>query len=165
HRGPRASAQSRARHLRRGRVRGAARPRPALQPHARPRLAPPRPRRRAHRGGPPRLGLLRRRPLGPARAGRPRLITAWYFTVERPMPSYKCLLYEVKDPIATLTLNRPERLNALGDTLREDFYDAVLRAGADPEVRVMVITGAGKGLCSGGDAKAMEAAQEARRGQ
>ena len=48
------------------------------------------------------------------------------------MPSYKCLLYEVKDAIATLTLNRPERLNALGDTLREDFYDAVLRAWDHP---------------------------------
>ena len=37
------------------------------------------------------------------------------------MPTYKCLLYEVKDAIATLTLNRPERLNALGDTLRDDL--------------------------------------------
>ena len=65
------------------------------------------------------------------------------------MPAYKCLLYEVKDAVATLTLNRPERLNALGDTLREDLHDAVVRASGDPEVRVMVITGAGKGFCSG----------------
>src|SRR5215813_941843 len=77
------------------------------------------------------------------------------------MPHYKCLLYAVKDAIATLTLNRPERLNALGDTLRDDLHDAVLRATADPEVRVIVLTGAGKGFCSGGDVKAMNEAKEA----
>ena len=76
------------------------------------------------------------------------------------MTTYKCLLYEVKDAIATLTLNRPDRLNALGDTLRDDLHDAVLRAGADPGVRAMVITGAGKGFCSGGDVKAMNEAKE-----
>lgn len=69
--------------------------------------------------------------------------------------SYKCLLYEVRDRIATLTLNRPERLNALGDTLRDDLYDAVSRAAADPDAGVLVITGAGRGFCSGGDVKAM----------
>jgi enoyl-CoA hydratase/carnithine racemase len=77
--------------------------------------------------------------------------------------TYECLLYEVKDGIATLTLNRPDRLNALGGTLREDLYDAVTRAGADPEVRVMVITGAGKGFCSGGDVKAMGEAKAGQR--
>src|SRR5262245_22005917 len=71
------------------------------------------------------------------------------------MSSYKCLLYDAKDGIATLTLNRPERLNALGDTLREDLHDAVTRAAEDESVRVMVVTGAGKGFCSGGDVKAM----------
>ena len=44
------------------------------------------------------------------------------------MTDYKSLIYEVKDAVATLTLNRPERLNALGGTLRDDLYDAVLRA-------------------------------------
>lgn len=74
--------------------------------------------------------------------------------------TYKCLLYEVKDGIATLTLNRPERLNALGDTLREDLQDAVTRASDDAEVRVMVVTGAGKGFCSGGDVKAVAERKE-----
>jgi 2-(1,2-epoxy-1,2-dihydrophenyl)acetyl-CoA isomerase len=69
--------------------------------------------------------------------------------------TYKCLLFDVKERIATLTLNRPERLNALGDTLREDLYDAVTRCATDPEVGVLVITGAGKGFCSGGDVKSM----------
>ena len=65
--------------------------------------------------------------------------------------TYKCLLYTVQDRIATLTLNRPERLNALGDTLREDLYDAVMKSVADPNVGVLVITGAGRGFCSGGN--------------
>ena len=77
--------------------------------------------------------------------------------------TYACLLYEVKDGIATLTLNRPERLNALGGTLRQDLHDAVTRAGADPEVRVMVVTGAGKGFCSGGDVKVMGEAKAGQR--
>jgi len=69
--------------------------------------------------------------------------------------TYTCLLYEVRNRIATLTLNRPERLNALGDTLRDDVYDAVAKSAADPSVGVLVITGAGRGFCSGGDVKAM----------
>ena len=69
--------------------------------------------------------------------------------------SYKCLLYVVKDGIATITLNRPERLNALGDTLRDDLQDALTLAGDDPAVRVLIVTGAGTGFCSGGDVKAM----------
>jgi 2-(1,2-epoxy-1,2-dihydrophenyl)acetyl-CoA isomerase len=74
--------------------------------------------------------------------------------------TYKCLLYDVEDGVATLTLNRPERLNALGDTLREDLHDAVTHAAADPEVRVMIVTGAGKGFCAGGDVKAMNDGKE-----
>ncbi len=77
--------------------------------------------------------------------------------------TYECLIYEVKDRIATLTLNRPDRLNALGGTLRQDLHDAVTRTSADPEVRVMVITGAGKGFCSGGDVKAMSEAKAGTR--
>jgi enoyl-CoA hydratase/carnithine racemase len=69
--------------------------------------------------------------------------------------TYECLLYDVKDRIATITLNRPERLNALGGTLREDMYDALLKAGADDNVGAIVVTGAGRGFCSGGDVKSM----------
>ena len=77
--------------------------------------------------------------------------------------TYECLIYEVKDAVATLTLNRPDRLNALGGTLRDDLHDAITRSAADPEVRVMIITGAGKGFCAGGDVKAMNEAKEGRR--
>ena len=61
------------------------------------------------------------------------------------------LLYDHTDGIVTLTLNRPDRLNALGDTLREELYDAMIRASDDPEARVIVLTGAGRGFCAGGD--------------
>jgi 2-(1,2-epoxy-1,2-dihydrophenyl)acetyl-CoA isomerase len=77
--------------------------------------------------------------------------------------TYECLLYEVKDGVATLTLNRPERLNALGGTLRDDLHDAITRSSGDSDVRVMVITGAGKGFCAGGDVKAMNEAKEGKR--
>ena len=77
--------------------------------------------------------------------------------------TYECLIYEVKDSIATLTLNRPDRLNALGGSLRDDLHDAVTRSAADPEVRVLIITGSGKGFCAGGDVKAMNEAKEGRR--
>ena len=77
--------------------------------------------------------------------------------------TYECLLYEVKDGVATLTLNRPDRLNALGSSLRDDLHDAITRSSTDPDVRVMVITGAGKGFCSGGDVKAMQEAKDGKR--
>lgn len=69
--------------------------------------------------------------------------------------TYECLIYDVKDRVATLTLNRPERLNALSDTLRDDFYDALMKSAANPDVGVLVVTGAGRGFCSGGDVKTM----------
>jgi enoyl-CoA hydratase/carnithine racemase len=77
--------------------------------------------------------------------------------------AYKCLLYDVQDGIATLTLNRPERLNALGDTLRGDLYDAMTQASSDPGVRVIILTGAGRGFCAGGDVKAMNEANVRNR--
>src|SRR3981189_130927 len=77
--------------------------------------------------------------------------------------SYECLLYETKDHVATLTLNRPDRLNALGGTLREDLTAGLTHAIDDPDVRVIVITGAGKGFCAGGDVKAMQDANQAGR--
>ncbi len=78
--------------------------------------------------------------------------------------AYECLLYEVKDQIATLTLNRPERLNALGGTLREDLHDAITKSAQDDDVRVLVITGAGRGFCSGGDVKSMSERNQSGRG-
>jgi enoyl-CoA hydratase/carnithine racemase len=73
--------------------------------------------------------------------------------------NYECLIYETKDRVATLTLNRPDRMNALGGTLREDLYSALSAAIDDAEIRVIVFTGAGKAFCAGGDVKAMAEAK------
>jgi enoyl-CoA hydratase/carnithine racemase len=59
--------------------------------------------------------------------------------------------------VALLTLDRPEALNALSEALREQLLEAVTRLGADPSVRAVVLTGAGRAFCAGGDLKAMQA--------
>jgi enoyl-CoA hydratase/carnithine racemase len=68
--------------------------------------------------------------------------------------SYQDLLYEVDDRVAVLTFNRAQRMNALGQTLIAEIKDALAKADADPEVRVIVITGTGgKAFSSGYDLK------------
>jgi 2-(1,2-epoxy-1,2-dihydrophenyl)acetyl-CoA isomerase len=62
--------------------------------------------------------------------------------------------------VATITLNRPEKLNALVGTMREDLLDALRSSENDPEVRAVVITGAGRAFCSGGDVDFMSGLQE-----
>ena len=61
------------------------------------------------------------------------------------------LLVEKSGAIGTLTLNRPERLNAISVTMLELLSEKLLELDADPEVRVIVLTGAGRGFCSGLD--------------
>lgn len=61
------------------------------------------------------------------------------------------VLYDVSEQIATITLNRPERLNALSADLTAGLADYVDRAGSDDGVRVVILTGAGRGFCSGQD--------------
>jgi 2-(1,2-epoxy-1,2-dihydrophenyl)acetyl-CoA isomerase len=65
------------------------------------------------------------------------------------------LLESVDDGIATLTLNRPENLNALSDEIRLGMVEALARLGADPAIGCIVVTGAGRGFCAGGDVKTM----------
>ena len=65
--------------------------------------------------------------------------------------SYQQILYGVQDRIATITLNRPERLNALTEVMEQELRDAMKAAAEDKDVRVIVLTGAGRGFCSGGD--------------
>ena len=68
--------------------------------------------------------------------------------------TYEDILYEADDRVATITLNRPARMNAFGQTLRDEVVDAVARADRDPEVRVLVVTGAGgKAFSAGYDIK------------
>lgn len=61
------------------------------------------------------------------------------------------VLYDVSERIATITLNRPERLNAYTAALGEALRAAMRRAADDPAVRVIVLTGAGRGFCAGAD--------------
>jgi 2-(1,2-epoxy-1,2-dihydrophenyl)acetyl-CoA isomerase len=68
---------------------------------------------------------------------------------------YENLTYEVADSVATLTLNRPQAMNALNAALKADLADAIKRVETDPEVRAVVLTGAGRGFCAGGDIKEM----------
>src|SRR5438876_5461112 len=67
------------------------------------------------------------------------------------MSEYTDLLYELQGRVAVITLNRPERLNALSLGMREGLPRALRTASEDDEVRVVVITGAGRGFCSGAD--------------
>ena len=67
--------------------------------------------------------------------------------------TYEDLLYESDGHVATITLNRPERLNAISGPMLRSFSRALIDADRDPEVRAIVITGAGRGFCAGLDLK------------
>lgn len=65
------------------------------------------------------------------------------------------LLAEIDDGVATITLNRPHKRNALSDELTPALRESLLRFDEDPEVRVVVLTGAGTAFCAGGDVSGM----------
>jgi enoyl-CoA hydratase/carnithine racemase len=60
-------------------------------------------------------------------------------------------VYEVDGPVATITLDRPDRLNAMTERMLTEYVAAVREAGADPAVRCVVVTGRGRGFCAGAD--------------
>jgi enoyl-CoA hydratase len=82
---------------------------------------------------------------------------------------YETLLYEAAGGIARVTLNRPERLNAINAAMTDELRRAVGAANADPAVRVIVLSGAGRAFCAGYDldwgTKAEDANQKAMSGQ
>jgi enoyl-CoA hydratase/carnithine racemase len=61
------------------------------------------------------------------------------------------VLYEASDGVAVVTLNRPDRLNAWTPALGDRYFERLLEAARDPEVRAIVVTGAGRGFCAGAD--------------
>jgi len=65
--------------------------------------------------------------------------------------NYETLLYEKMDGIVKITLNRPEKLNALGYPMEPEIGMAVDQVAGDDQVRVLILTGAGRGFCAGGD--------------
>ncbi len=64
---------------------------------------------------------------------------------------YETIIYEVDNGILTLTLNRPEKLNAFTGTMLQELLDAFDRADADDEIRTIIVTGAGRAFCAGAD--------------
>jgi enoyl-CoA hydratase/carnithine racemase len=72
---------------------------------------------------------------------------------------------QTRDGIATLTLNRPDKLNAISDDLRTQLIDTLDAVSRDDSVRALVLTGAGKGFCAGGDIAGMKGRMEAREGE
>jgi len=67
----------------------------------------------------------------------------------------KTIRYEIDDWVATITLDRPDRLNAWTGRMHTEYRWAIAQAEADPDVRVVVVTGAGRGFCAGADSQAL----------
>ncbi len=65
--------------------------------------------------------------------------------------AYETILYEIADEIATVTLNRPSKLNAYTPTMGNELVDAMSKADADDAVRVIILTGTGRAFCAGAD--------------
>ena len=73
-----------------------------------------------------------------------------------PVDELKVTRYRVEEAVATITLHRPDRLNAWTGRMNTEYRHLLARAAADPAVRVVVVTGAGRGFCAGADTRALE---------
>ena len=65
--------------------------------------------------------------------------------------SYSQILYDVEDGVLTITMNRPEKLNAFTGTMMTEMIDAFDRSDADDSIRAVIVTGAGRAFCAGAD--------------
>jgi enoyl-CoA hydratase/carnithine racemase len=79
--------------------------------------------------------------------------------------TYHFIDLQIDGGIATLTLNRPDKRNAMSDDMRTEFIHALERVSADKAIRALVLTGAGKGFCAGGDIAGMERRMSAPTGE
>ncbi|MCR4265158.1 enoyl-CoA hydratase/isomerase family protein [Nitratireductor sp. ZSWI3] len=79
--------------------------------------------------------------------------------------THEFVLSSLEDGISTITLNRPEVHNAINDKMRAELIEAFSTADADKSVRAIILTGAGKSFCSGGDIAGMRARLEAPAGE
>ena len=75
---------------------------------------------------------------------------------------YETIQYSVDDPVATITLNRPDRLNALTGQMLAELQQAVAAAEADDRVVAILLTGAGRGFCAGADMARLQATSEGK---
>lgn len=69
---------------------------------------------------------------------------------------YESIIFTTDGPIATITLNRPEKLNAFGGSMRDDILSALDTAAGDGGIRVLVVTGEGRGFSAGGDIRRLK---------
>jgi enoyl-CoA hydratase/carnithine racemase len=76
---------------------------------------------------------------------------------------YEQIRYDVSEPVGTITLDRPQQLNAWTDRMGAEVRHALAQAEADPRVVVIVLTGAGRGFCAGADLKRLEGISEGIR--
>src|SRR5258708_35724260 len=70
---------------------------------------------------------------------------------EEPPMAYETIKYEVAEQILTITLNRPDKLNAFNGAMQKELIDAFDSADKDDNVRAIIVTGAGRGFCAGAD--------------
>jgi enoyl-CoA hydratase/carnithine racemase len=80
-------------------------------------------------------------------------------------PAYSDILYSVEDGVATITLNRPDRLNAWCASLDRDVRAGMRAATDDPAVRAIILTGAGRGFCAGADMNVLQGIQDGERSE
>lgn len=73
---------------------------------------------------------------------------------------YQKIIYEKKEHVATVTLNRPENLNALDPAMAQELVDCLNQCSEDAEVRALILTGSGRGFCAGADVRQMQASLE-----
>ena len=78
---------------------------------------------------------------------------------------YTLIELQIAQGIATLTLNRPDKRNAFSDDMRSEFIHALEQVSADKSIRALVLTGAGKGFCAGGDISGMQKRLSAPAGE
>jgi enoyl-CoA hydratase/carnithine racemase len=71
--------------------------------------------------------------------------------MDREQHDYEQITYEVADRVATITLNRPDKLNAFTGTMMREMIDAFDRVDGDDDVRAVIVTGAGRAYCAGAD--------------
>lgn len=78
---------------------------------------------------------------------------------------YALIELHIEQGIATLTLNRPDKRNAMSDAMRREFVHALEQVTADKAIKALVLTGAGKGFCAGGDISGMKERMNAAPGE
>lgn len=82
---------------------------------------------------------------------------------DEPAATFETIRLEVEDGVATVTLNRPESLNALNATMRRELLEALTSARRDDAVRAIVLTGEGRGFCAGADLRGGSGERDFRR--